>query len=421
MAHTPLVESSSRLRDLVVRVMLQACEDLEPEGGQEEEMRYTQSPSWSRPVPRADAAQALPLLLRRVTSSSSRREILDAMRRVAADASPIVRHHFSLTLRYAGRRDEDHVLEIVEGMLTTEQQAPVVIDCLVCLARQVVNDEDARIDLVLLAWDRAPTLLGRDGADDVRENCAKICLERYLRKDDAVGRDLLATIASDPVTYHAEVGALAGALRDELAVDQDEPDGGAPPPPERRARAVKFFTRLCSEFQAACKSWLATPIAERDQSKAEHLVRGVDHLAHEILFASEQSDEAKRSATSPKFLYDLTPAIEHVADVGIVPASFTLLKTLRFFRAIAPAATLRLASRAVVSARASGLGVESLAADEAVKLIEELLAENRDIFRGRGAPARRARNEVADLLDVFVEYGWPRAMTLASRLHEVFS
>ena len=51
-----------------------------------------------------------------------------------------------------------------------------------------------------------------------------------------------------------------------------------------------------------------------------------------------------------------------------------------------------------------------------MSIVEQYLAERRELFRNNAA----LRNTLLDVLDRFVEAGWPKATRLTFRLSEVF-
>ncbi len=73
-------------------------------------------------------------------------------------------------------------------------------------------------------------------------------------------------------------------------------------------------------------------------------------------------------------------------------------------------------ARAVRAGRAWNYQYESQAADLVVKLVEQYLADHRTLLREDD----ECRLALLDLLDVFVEAGWPRAHQLTILLDQIF-
>jgi hypothetical protein len=418
-ACAPALRDRPRLLGVVVSVLLRAEGDPAPRGGDSAEAQYASAPSWSSPAPRIDAAVSLPVLLGRTDCDGRQELVRAAVRRLAFDPSPAVRGQLTRRLPLALPVEAILVRSLASELIETERQHDVVLQCLQCVGQGVVRTENGDgLDLVRRAWDRAPTLLGKDAAGEVRSACAGICMGRHLVVGDGVGQDIVDLVANDPGKFHVEASGLAGDLREEIAqldgMDATLARVG------RRQRAIVYFARLCRAASNQFREWVARPSGERDADVGRNLVRLLDHLAYQVLFASGEHGSTAPTDRAGPLVVELTQSIESIADAGLVPASHTLLKTLRFLRPSNPAAVLCMASRTVVRARDSGLGFEQLAADEAVAIVETVLVEHREVLRGSSASARRSRTDLIAMLDVFVEGAWPHALALTSRLHEAF-
>jgi hypothetical protein len=70
----------------------------------------------------------------------------------------------------------------------------------------------------------------------------------------------------------------------------------------------------------------------------------------------------------------------------------------------------------VGSAKRDGIQYEMLTADLVVQIVEQYLAEYPFLFRDDS----KLQNHLLDLLDTFVDAGWPKATVLTYRLDEVF-
>jgi hypothetical protein len=72
--------------------------------------------------------------------------------------------------------------------------------------------------------------------------------------------------------------------------------------------------------------------------------------------------------------------------------------------------------RIVRSGQRGGFQYESLAADIIVKIVERYLAEYRQLLKDDG----ECRQILIEVLDAFVQAGWPSARRLTYRLEEIF-
>jgi hypothetical protein len=93
-----------------------------------------------------------------------------------------------------------------------------------------------------------------------------------------------------------------------------------------------------------------------------------------------------------------------------------LLETLEFFIPLDPGGVFHCIGRVVRGGQQGGYQYESLAADLMVRLVERYLAEHRTLLREDA----ECRQTLIDILDIFVQAGWPTARRLAYRLDEIF-
>ena len=80
-----------------------------------------------------------------------------------------------------------------------------------------------------------------------------------------------------------------------------------------------------------------------------------------------------------------------------------------------PALVLRMATDVVTCSKRFNFNSDSMAMRETVKLIESILADYRDKVQD-GASVKN----LLELLDAFVEAGWPEALSLVWRLDEIY-
>ena len=78
-------------------------------------------------------------------------------------------------------------------------------------------------------------------------------------------------------------------------------------------------------------------------------------------------------------------------------------------------AGLRMANDVVQASRKFGFNLDAMAVTETVKLVEGILADHRDKVQDE-----ESIKSLLDLLDAFVEVGWPEALDLVWRLDEIY-
>ncbi len=173
----------------------------------------------------------------------------------------------------------------------------------------------------------------------------------------------------------------------------------------------------------------AVPLADRTAAERERiraLVQLADTIGHEVYFASgaflEEQPQRRttgRVLTDPekvRFLAELRPILEMLADFGFAGLGHILLDTLASLVTVDPAEVLQLIGRVVRAGQRSGYQYESLAVDLIVKILQRYLADYRALFR----ESEECQRLLLDILDIFVQVGWPAALRLTHRLEEIF-
>jgi hypothetical protein len=152
----------------------------------------------------------------------------------------------------------------------------------------------------------------------------------------------------------------------------------------------------------------------------------MNHIGRQIYFASGAYD-TKVHGGSPdrkpltreeraRFYRETASILDILADVGLPSLAHHLLQTLEAFIEIDPADVFLRIGHVVRGGRKGGYEYEGLAVDLTVKLVERYLAEYRVLFREEEA----CRQTLLEVLDIFVQAGWPAARRLTYRLEEIF-
>jgi len=151
----------------------------------------------------------------------------------------------------------------------------------------------------------------------------------------------------------------------------------------------------------------------------------MDRVGSEVYFASGAYDSKRQKqivATSElepesaRFYWEASTIFDMLADAGIPSVAHHLLKTLEFFVTLEPREVFLRIGLVVHKGQQGGYQYESLAANLVVRLVERYLAEYRSLFKD-DVDCRRT---LIDILDVFVQAGWPNARRLTYGLGEIF-
>jgi hypothetical protein len=78
------------------------------------------------------------------------------------------------------------------------------------------------------------------------------------------------------------------------------------------------------------------------------------------------------------------------------------------------------ATKVITASSSVGYQHESLAVGDVVKLIQRALADHREIFQAADGKESECLVALLEVLDLFVEAGWPEARQLTHRLEEIY-
>lgn len=411
----------------VRQVLLEAANHMDPVHHPEYDATFDEFPSWGKPAVRVTAAMGLTWLARHSTCANP--TVLDAIERLSSDAVPAVRFQVATRLRALYRTAPDLMWRILERLCCDESSRGVLQGLLIDPLRHLAGPHADRIvNLVKTIFDRVTT---GPGAKEVRESCVSIFTRLYLWQNHQICRDLVFAIADHPLEYADEAHRIVGGLRDLLMHGPVDP-----PNPEQDAVRLRAFALMYRVSQSTITAFRAVEAShagvrfeswpQEEQERIRSLARLAEAIGIEVYFGSgafQDRERARDSApTSPsiperqRFLREAGPIIDDLADLALPSLVHHLVETLEFLAVADPEDVFLRLGRVVRAGQAGGYQYESLAADLIVRLIERYLAEYRFVLRANP----ECRRVLLEILDTFVEAGWPSARQLTYRMEEIF-
>jgi len=268
------------------------------------------------------------------------------------------------------------------------------------------------------------------GARTVRKLCTGIFAGLYVWRAQPLCQAIVVRIVQDPGTYPEEAHDILFSLREALlhgpteAADQ-EADGV-------RQRALQVMLDLLRSSTSAIRSleeqYSATPFDEwpdESKQKGKGLAHLVDGLAREVYFGSGAYDAKQQkgrdakgavSSESARFYREAAAIFDELSEQAFPSATHQVLESLEHFVPVDPRGVFLRIGHVIRAGKRGGYQYEALAADLIVTLVERYLAEYRLVLR-EDPDCRRVLVEV---LDTFVQVGWPAARRLTYRLEEIF-
>jgi len=207
-----------------------------------------------------------------------------------------------------------------------------------------------------------------------------------------------------------------------------------------RTRTWKFLLDLLStahsRLQAARQRWLElkqtgnnddSPEVKKTQATIEQLAHIVDGIASELYFGSgafadkQKKDEEKLTpAQTQRFWQEAAPLLKILAKEPHPHTAYEVVQTLHHLLPCSPEEVFLLAAESIRTSSTAGFQFESLAVPEVVKIVQRVLADHRDILQAHNGSEPPALTALLQVLDIFVEAGWPEARALTHRLEEIY-
>jgi hypothetical protein len=410
----------------VRRILLQASNHDVPIHDPERDAQFDEHPSWGGPAARIEAAEGLVVLARQ--SAGTEHEVPEAVERLSKDPVPAVRFQIATHLNTLYRTAPELMWQIIERMARDEPSRGVLQGLLSGPFNRLAAVEWERIATYTAAiYDRVRE---GHGAKQVREFCLGHFAGLYIWRDHGPSRQVVLDIATNPAANPDDALHLLAHLRAPVTHGPAEPPDAVAEAVRRRA--VDLLDRILRSARDGLRQFeklhAGVPVNEwpqHDQETVKSLLRLIDGVGTESYFASGAYDGKHQGQPgevrglkpeSERFYREAGPILDELADTGIPSVTHHLLETLELFIPLDPRGVFLRIGHVVRAGKHGGYQYESLAADLIVRLVERYLAEYRTLLR----EDEECRRILVEVLDVFVDAGWPSARRLTYRLEEIF-
>jgi len=425
-AKSEVLLNNEELIALVRSVLLEASHHAEPLPSPEHDPQFDEFPSWGMPAARIPAAIGLIMLARHPTLA--RPDVLDAIERLSKDPVPAVRFQLVAHLTALYKTARELMWQIIERTCNEEQSRGVLQGILGGGLSLLAHIEPDRIThLTKAIFDKV-----RDGpgADKVRESCVNIFSGLYIWRGHFLCGKIAREIASNTFDCSGEVHYVLMNLRMPLTYGPtDLSDLEADAVRERAFELLEILLQSSLEglrqlkVRNAAVQYSGWPT--NDQEKAKSIAGLIDRVGYEVYFASGAYDDKRQgqkvyvSEVKPeslRFYRQASVIFDKLADVAIPNVAHHLLETLEFFITVEPREVFIRIGKVVRTGQQGGYQYESVAANLVVKLVERYLAEYRTLLKEDD----ECRQILIEILDAFIQAGWPSAQRLTYRLEEIF-
>jgi hypothetical protein len=402
----------SELREMV----LLAADHNEPVPDEEEDSRW-KSAVWS-PAPRTSAAQALPW----IAAFDADEKVLTAIKKLAADPVPTVRFLLADGLWRLGKTAPDTMWPLLENLVAVETNEVVLGAVTRSLSYAWRLDKDRSLPLVC-------SLLNKPHTEDENtfgfwHDAVRIITDFAVWEKATSVAELFQTWLKAPLLHKSELATsgqrLIGYIR----------------PQQSRASFDKARELLIEHLDSIARGLTELQRVAIEQGTFvspetwRKLYSVIDETVLRIYFATDVAPNLRQHAehplddiSRPKFFRDALPILEKVLSFGKTPESGVLLApTAHHFMELLngvikydPQQVLRLAADVIESSKRYNYNLDGMAMREVVKLVESLLADYREYIQDD-----KSVTHLLNVLDAFVEAGWPEALNLVWRLDEVY-
>jgi hypothetical protein len=285
-------------------------------------------------------------------------------------------------------------------------------DCLRILAEQ-----PAWSALACTAEDHTTPVNKRHSA--ISDVLLQAVLHLYLVRASSFASGLITTWQQNPQCYPATIGRLVTWNRPYL-----NPPGETNSPEQARAFSMlSSLTDACRSITASSQEALTAghAISEGPRQDLESAAWIAHSIAREIYHASgafqSQQDKLKsdQRIVSRSFCAHALPLIESLAEVRTAGIAHHLVLTLAFLSRLEPRRAFLAIAK--IATPGSGYEYESLGETEVLDLLDQYLAERREIILGD----QECLGALRQIPETFVAVGSDRAIRRVQDLAELFA
>jgi hypothetical protein len=400
-------------------ILFSGLDSPDPEYQPDYDKQWDKSPSgWGAPVQRIEAAEGIGNLLSHRSCVDD--ALLEQVRRAIADPVPAVRFQTVVRLLPLYDKNIDALWSILRPLVREEPRGGILSGALYAVINPLSGRYRAEVVELIRELLRRTDLA--DDGGEAFEWCHRIATGLYIYQGDRGALALVSPILEGESFRPRYAGQCLRDIREALSFESDVPKATDS---AIRKRAFGVVELIIQSTKARINHMIhAIDADDRDekwQADFQELAHLVDHISNQLYFSSGAYDETNSHKSLEedarrRFWEDSQQAILQLSSVAIPSAAHHLIETLQSFIPFEPIPVFHAIAAVVRSAKSWGYQYESLAVDLLVKVTENYIAEHRMELQ----KDRQSREELIDILETFVEAGWPSARRLSYRLEEIF-
>jgi hypothetical protein len=352
----------------------------------------------------------------------------DLLRRIADDPDPVVRYHLGLKIWLFLDKWCEFVWKTVERWVSELPNRAGTLGVLHGTLRNSwfwrLRKKDAtRADQLLRSL---LTALRSRNSTELRSHCGGWLAALWLFEGEAWARDAFSNTIDYIKDNTDELeGAQRVAVRELLPRSPKELSSV-----EQHQRAINFLLQLLSAANQALQTYSAE-LAEMSSSEkpnepppwVQKVAQFFHYVATEFDFSAEghakqwMTAQTRERKTQMRVWWE---TVEPILDVllaiphpGVV---FKLIKGFEHLINLDIQCSLHWMRKATLASVPAGLANESLAADRTIEILRRVLAEHKTSLAHGG----ELRSDFVQILEAYLQVGWPKAVQLAVQIESIF-
>lgn len=418
----PVEANTTALRALARSILLQVATETPADGPLETNANFDSMPGWGSPDAAISAVEGL-MLAKDAATTGDKSLVEAAITRLRGCPRPEVRYQVARLAPTYAESNPERTWALLEFYATNDPSSAILTAVVSTLSR---TSAARGIGLVQTIFERSKEL---PESEKLRAFCLSYFLALYLRDNHAWSSAMISGIVDTPWARREYTLHLISDLRGYLAFGEMEPAGTADTPMRHRAQQVLYrllqsinqeLARLIAEYDGKPYDEIAAPVRE----KIETLHRCVDSIADQVYFASGTFDLKSTTAGRGKlsteqrrrFWEEMKPVIAMLATSRVPNVGFHLMELLGALVEFAPKEVFLKLSLVVQNGKEGGFQYETLVAELAVRVVQEFIATHHALLKDD----KECRHALIEILDTFVEAGWPAAQQLTYGLEDIF-
>lgn len=374
---------------------------------------------------RSVSVETLMVLANKETDANRLNKLHDMIRSLVSDQSPTARFMIASNAHYLWRKDSsDFAWEIINKIKDNETNSGIVHHLASSLSRLRGHDPDQTYPALLEIYKKWQGSKN----ENLREIVLQLVVEAFVVRNDEDAKALLDEVLTQPIQRYPELDRVEVHLRDYLTrgiEDQDDTESA-----EIRARARDVMLNILGSYdeEEEYQKWSKkhegkkqSDLTKEEIQEVRSILGHTDNIAKQVYFASGSYDEKTKKEGGPTedakkvFLQENKELIDLITATGRVAAAYDFVGMALTYQETDPVWALKLVEQLVINSAQKGATSESLMAGSVATFVKTFIASHREYLR---EPANQ--QALINILDGFVETGWPEAINLMGDLEEIF-